>query len=588
MKIFLHLCLLVSLLYSAEVQFSFYEHTSQRFEIPFDTTFREYKAPIDLIETGQTPILRMIFNGCGNREFHIDNIRFPSNAYIDFEDGLPELTLSPGISQALLVEHPSDSGFVLHIEFDSNHHGRDTLRIAQPDSWYPVVPESFGLEFQADVSNQLTKYFKPPELARYDVNVDDWSYRTVLAEKYNETTTIDSSIFTLKRRHFPGEGSHEVYVFNQTYKYSNYHPNLLHLDEMGFDFEAPLNEYVSDDSSWGSWLVFEQYQEVFGEIVFVKKMTTTGLIGYNLHFAYGVGLIREDFPGTSVHADLVGIQDQGETLMGDMNLPISLSLSSSFERWGSTVFPPDTNWYHYNIPVNELFGYDSVPTTVDSLFLSLAPGIHVRYHDSGRLLFYGLSLWEEENLVFDYGALEHGDWLLNPATNGSEMEWQDSQDLPPGGVGNSSLLYFANEWEWGDYFAGFAEYTTHFSQPIVVDNSHLRFWMKQPLIMTDIDEYTIVVPEEMGVLNAYPNPFNGEVTLIIGLAEDSGQQELLIYDIRGRRIKSIQFEDTQPLHQISWKGDDQNGHFVESGVYLATLSSESQPVGQIQKIIMLK
>ncbi|NQT62751.1 MAG: T9SS type A sorting domain-containing protein [Candidatus Marinimicrobia bacterium] len=587
MKIFLRLSLFVSLLCGAEVHFSFYEHTYQRFEIPFDTTLREYMAPIDLIETGQTPILRMIFSGCGNREFHIDNIRFPSNAYIDFEDGLPELTLSPGISQALLVEHPSDSGFVLHIEFDSNHHGRDTLRIAQPDSWYPVVPERVGLEFQADASVMLNKYFNPPEFARFDVNVDDWSYRTVLAEKYNETTTIDSSIFTLKRRHFPGEGSHEVYVSNQTYKYSNHQQNILHLDGMIFDFEALLDEYVGGDSSWGSWLAHEQYQELFGEIVFVKMMIPAGPIGCNLYFAYGVGLIQEDFPGTSVHADLVGLEDQGEC-MGDMNLPISLSLSSNSEHWGPTVFPPDTNWYHYTIPVNELFGYDPVPTTVDSLFLSLAPGIHLRNHDSGRLLFYGLSLWEEENLVFDYGALEHEDWFLNTATNGSEMEWQDSQDLPPGSVGNSSLLYFANEWEWGDHFAGFAEYLAHFSEPQIVDQMHLKFWMKQPLIMTHIDEYSIVVPEEMGVLNAYPNPFNGEVTLIIGLAEDSEQQELLIYDIQGHLIKSIQFHSTQQLHQILWKGDDQNGHLVESGVYLATLSSRSQPLGQIQKIIMLK
>ena len=587
MKLILNLCLMSGLLFGQEVHFSFYEHTTQRFEIPFDTTFRAYKAPYDLIETGQSPMLQMIFNGCHNREFHIDNIRFPSNAYINFEEDLPELTTSVGISQALLVEHPSDSGFVLHIEFDSNHLGVDTLRISQPDSWYPVVPDLVGLEFQADASIQFNKYFKPPELARYDVNVDDWGFRTVLAEKYNETTTVDLTINTVRRHHFRTGGSHEVYVIDQTYTNSNARQNILDLDEMIFDFELPIDEYAGGDTSWGSFLSHEYYQEVFGEITFVKIMSPFGPIGHNLHFAYGVGLIREDFPGTSVHADLVGLQDQGE-VRGDMNLPVSLSLGVNLESPGIQIFPPDTNWYHYTIPVSDLHRYPPMPTTSDSLRLILTPQILVRNHDSGALLFNGISLWSGQDIRFDYGTLNHNEWHFDSALNGSDISWGYSQNAPPDSTGPSSLLQFSNGWVGGLHFVGWAEHTVYFSTPLINANTSLQFWMKQPLIMTNINEYAVVIPDEMGVLNAYPNPFNGEVALIIRLAEDVDQQELSIYDLKGRRIRTIKFEGAQRLLEISWRGDDQSGHLVASGVYLATLSSKNQPVGEIQKIIMLK
>jgi len=586
-KLILNLCLMSGLLFGQEVHFSFYEHTDQRFEIPFDTTFREYKAPTDLIETGQTPLLRMIFEGCQYREFHLDNIRFPSNAYIDFEDGLPDLSLSPGITQALLVEHPSDSGFVLHIEFDTNHHGTDTLRIARPDSWYPAVPDRVGLEFQADTSVQLSNYYKPPEMARHDANVDDWNFRTVVAERYNDTLTVDTTIYTVRRRHFPGEGSYEVYAFDQSLKFSNTQQNLLDFDGQIFDFSAPLHEDDGSDSIWGSWLSDEHYQEVLGEIVFVKKMSHYGPIGHRLHFAYGVGLIQEDIPGTSVHVDLVGLQDQGE-VRGDLNLPVSLSLGVNLESSGIQIFPPDTNWYHYSIPVSDLHRYPPMTTTSDSLRLIITPQILVQNHDSGALLFNGLSLWSGQDIRFDYGTLNHNEWHFDSALNGSDISWGYSQNAPPDSTGQSSLLQFSNGWVGGLHFVGWAEHTVYFSTPLINADASLQFWMKQPFIMTEIDEYTIVIPEEIGVLNAYPNPFNGEVILYVQLAEDSQHQELLIYDLLGRQIKSIQFGGTQSQHEISWGGDDQNGHVVVSGVYLATLSSKGQPLGQIQKIIMLK
>ena len=283
----------------------------------------------------------------------------------------------------------------------------------------------------------------------------------------------------------------------------------------------------------------------------------------------------------------MGLHDQGE-VRGDLNLPVSLSLGVNLESPGIQIFPPDTNWYHYTIPISDLHRYPPMPTTSDSFRLILTPHILVRNHDSGALLFNGISLWSGQDVRFDYGTLNHNEWHFDSALNCSDISWGYSQNAPPDSTGPSSLLQFSNGWVGGLHFVGWAEHTVYFSTPLINANTSLQFWMKQPLIMTNINEYAVVIPDEMGVLNAYPNPFNGEVALIIRLAEDVDQQELSIYDLKGRRIRTIKFEGAQRLLEISWRGDDQSGHLVASGVYLATLSSKNQPVGEIQKIIMLK
>jgi len=588
MKIILSLCISVSLLIASEVHFSFYEQTYQRFEIPFDTSLRAYNAPIDLVREGQIPLFWMIFKGCQSRVFHIDNIRFPSNAYIDFEDDLPDFTHSVGISQAFLVQHPSDSGFVLQVEFDPNHSGRDTLRIQQPDSWYPAVPERVGLEFQADATVQLTKYYKPVDLARYDVSVDDWSFSTILDEKFSDEHYDDPIIDTLKRWIFQPAYGHEVTWEPQIYEYSHNPSNLLNLNGMILDFEAKLEEYVETDSVWGSWLVDEYYEEIFYRLVFVKKITLSGPIGNALYFGYDVGFIREDFPGTSVHADLVGFQDEGE-VTGDMNLPIALSLGVDINSQEFRIFPPDTNWYHYTVPVPELYRYIPMPTIADSLQLRLGPEINVNNHDEGFLLFNGLSLWENENLVFNYGIQNYEDWIMNAATNGSEIYWYSSQDVPPDSSGESDLLYFVNDWEYGDYFAGFVEYLSHFETPLTLENTSLKFWMKQPNIMTGIDECETIFPAEFGVSRAYPNPFNGEVRFSLSYPYHSTGAQVVIHDLKGRQIWSQEIETAyQNNHQITWDGKNIFGQKVGSGLYIVSLQIEGRAADQIQKVIMLK
>jgi len=98
----------------------------------------------------------------------------------------------------------------------------------------------------------------------------------------------------------------------------------------------------------------------------------------------------------------------------------------------------------------------------------------------------------------------------------------------------------------------------------------------------DLALYTIVWPtgveDAPGVpvrLTAFPNPFNPQATLLFSLSE-AERVEIAIYDLEGRlvrRLADARFGAGE--HRLEWKGRDELGREVASGVYLAKLTSPS-------------
>jgi FlgD Ig-like domain/Fibronectin type III domain/FG-GAP repeat len=72
--------------------------------------------------------------------------------------------------------------------------------------------------------------------------------------------------------------------------------------------------------------------------------------------------------------------------------------------------------------------------------------------------------------------------------------------------------------------------------------------------------------------NAYPNPFAGVVTIPVFLKEDQHRVEVTVYDMLGRRIKSIVKQNINAgIHNLDWDGKNEQGSVVESGIYLYQL-----------------
>ncbi len=80
-------------------------------------------------------------------------------------------------------------------------------------------------------------------------------------------------------------------------------------------------------------------------------------------------------------------------------------------------------------------------------------------------------------------------------------------------------------------------------------------------------------PRSTYLLQSYPNPARGRVTIRFGLAE-AGPVELAVYDLAGRRVATL-LEENLPAGErlVSWDCRDNTGRAVPSGVYLYLLSN---------------
>jgi len=87
-------------------------------------------------------------------------------------------------------------------------------------------------------------------------------------------------------------------------------------------------------------------------------------------------------------------------------------------------------------------------------------------------------------------------------------------------------------------------------------------------------------------LSAAPNPFNPAVTLSFELPE-AGPVELAIFDVRGRRVKTLLRERMEAgSWSCRWEGRDEKGHACASGVYLARVSGAAG--ARSRKLVLLK
>jgi hypothetical protein len=92
----------------------------------------------------------------------------------------------------------------------------------------------------------------------------------------------------------------------------------------------------------------------------------------------------------------------------------------------------------------------------------------------------------------------------------------------------------------------------------------------------DACEATATLPSthrgQLLLRSAYPNPFN-PTTVIAFDVPVAGRVQLSIYDLSGRRIRSL-VSETMDMgsHRVQWAGDNDDGRGVASGVYIARLS----------------
>lgn len=95
----------------------------------------------------------------------------------------------------------------------------------------------------------------------------------------------------------------------------------------------------------------------------------------------------------------------------------------------------------------------------------------------------------------------------------------------------------------------------------------------QQSTQTGIDRPTADVPAAFVLEAAYPNPFNPETTIAFEVLQaDAGRVSLVVYDVLGRAVATLVDGPVgQGRHRYTWRGQDDQGRTVASGLYLYRL-----------------
>jgi len=100
----------------------------------------------------------------------------------------------------------------------------------------------------------------------------------------------------------------------------------------------------------------------------------------------------------------------------------------------------------------------------------------------------------------------------------------------------------------------------------------------------------VSLPKSFHLSQNYPNPFNPSTTILFDIPGTVGAKQavsLAIYDLRGRRIRTLINSELEPgSHKLHWDGRSDRGERVASGVYLYTLKAGDKRF--IRKMTMLK
>lgn len=82
-----------------------------------------------------------------------------------------------------------------------------------------------------------------------------------------------------------------------------------------------------------------------------------------------------------------------------------------------------------------------------------------------------------------------------------------------------------------------------------------------------------VIPEVIGSLGLYPNPFNQSAGVSFRL-EEASQAEMAVYNLKGQKVRTLLDGFTTPgIHQTVWDGRDAEGNKLAAGIYIIRLTA---------------
>jgi len=135
--------------------------------------------------------------------------------------------------------------------------------------------------------------------------------------------------------------------------------------------------------------------------------------------------------------------------------------------------------------------------------------------------------------------------------------------------------------------------TKYFWRIVATDNEGNQTWGSNcyysPFVFTTIgySKYSAAsLPKSFILHQNYPNPFNRQTNIKYTVSE-LGPVEVTIYDVLGKRIKSLANGHHQPgVYEVSWDGTDGNSSPVPGGMYICRMNARS--FSAHKKVLLMK
>ena len=180
-------------------------------------------------------------------------------------------------------------------------------------------------------------------------------------------------------------------------------------------------------------------------------------------------------------------------------------------------------------------------------------------------------------------------WSEIPSYNGQFTDMYFTDSLHGWMVGEWGNIYRSHD--GGSTWDPFDHEATSAALKSVIFSDHLNGWAAGrggTIIKIDNAATGIHTPssgkKSQVQLQNYPNPFSSQTTISFHLSQP-GIVNLSIYDLSGRHIvKLVNERKTSGTHTFQWRGTDETGRKLSSGIYVCKLISGAE---MESKIIMM-
>ena len=210
---------------------------------------------------------------------------------------------------------------------------------------------------------------------------------------------------------------------------------------------------------------------------------------------------------------------------------------------------------------------------------------YVPYSDEFLMTYFSHPEWDMtvENFVYDFRdddlssakVWEFTVWTFNLPNQDILLNWSDIVNIDP------DYNFRLENLTGGDIIENMRDLTEYIFNSGSSTSGAVNFKLTVTNSITAVEPKGLEIPGNFGLVSAYPNPFNNEMSIVFNLQESS-DISLKVFDITGRETLNLaQGNWHAGIHKVSLSGAE-----LASGIYFLRLEAEGRISSQ--KIVLLK